>query len=126
MVVPALVDRRIVVIVIHRNRSAYPAHGRPTVLHICVHEIWHLIVDSYVIHLPNRQNYAVKASTVHSRDDQPAIVGNHKAVRVQRIDPDVVSIASPRHRSEDFSAVQRPVEVAARHQHFILVHGGDG
>src|SRR6185312_6103269 len=52
------------------------------------------------------------------------VIGQCKAVRVLRIDPDVVRIAAPRHCLERLTAVLRLPEAAVGNQYLIRIPGG--
>ena len=81
-----------------------PAHV-PVVLHIGINVVRNLVVHRHVVHLPDGQHHAMESAPVYGGDAQPAIVGNHKTLRVFRVHPNVVVVAAPMH----FLKILRPV-----------------
>ena len=76
-----------------------PRHHRAAhvavILHVAIEIVGNLIVHGDVVHLADGQYDAVEAATVQRGNNQPGVVGDHEAIRVDRIDPDVVGIAAP-------------------------------
>ncbi len=62
----------------------------------------------------------MEAAAVNRRDDHPAIIGNHEAVGIGRIDPDVVGIAAPADLAEILARIQRLVEGTVGDIHFVV------
>ena len=119
------------------THSAFPAHfGKTTqrqagtahvrsVLHVAVDVVGHLIVHGDVIHLADWQCHVMKSPPVNGGNIQPAIVGNHEAIRIQRVNPNIVIVATPRHFFECFTTVQRFQKAAIGHINFVFVSGRD-
>ena len=60
-------------------------------------------------------------SNVHS-----PIVSNDKAVWIERINPDIVSVSSPGNFLKNFSPVKRTVKTAIRHKYLIVASTRNG
>src|SRR5579862_247821 len=91
------------------NWHAGTAHV-PVVLHVAVEVIRNLVIDIDVIHLPDRQIHAMEAAAMNCSDVHAAVVGNHEAVGVVRINPYIVIVATPGNLSEVESSVEGSVE----------------
>ena len=70
--------------------------------------------------------HPVEAPAVYRCDGQPPVVGDHEPVGIGWIDPDIVVIAAPGHGAESLAAIERLVERAVGHQHFVLRRGRYG
>src|ERR1700736_2773603 len=67
----------------------------PVILHVAVEVIGNLVIHGDVVHLADGQGDTVESATVDRVDDHPAVIRNDEAIRIGRIDPDVVGIPSP-------------------------------
>ena len=84
-----------------------------------------MVVDGDVIHLANRELHAMEAAAVHGGDVQAAVIGDHEAIGILRIDPDVVVVAAPGHFLENFAAIERFEKAAIGDIHFVIVASGN-
>ena len=67
----------------------------------------------------------MKSAPMNSRNVHSSIVGNHEAVGVQRVDPDIVIVSPPRDFLKRFAAVQGFQKAAVGNIHFVVVSCGD-
>src|SRR5579864_2336197 len=88
----------------------------PVVLHVAVEVVRDLVVDVDVVHLANWKSSAVKTAAVHRRNAEAAVIGDHKAIGIGGIDPDIVRVSAPRDIFEVLAAVHGPVEGTAGHE----------
>ena len=104
------------------RRIARPAH-RAVVLPVAVDPVRHLVVGGDVVHLANRQHDLVEGPTMIGRDPHAAVARCNPMIRILWIHPDVVAIAASAAGvdSERLPSVERPVEAAVRHEHFVGV-----
>ena len=93
------------------DRHARAAHV-PVVLHVAVKVVRNLIVHGHVVHLADGQGDTMEAAPVDRRDDHPTVVGDHEAIGIGRIDPDVVGIAAPADFVKILARIQRLMEGA--------------
>ena len=68
----------------------------------------------------------MKSPPVNRGNTQPCVVGDHETIRIQRVNPDVVIVATPRHFLECFTAIQGFEKTAVGHVDFVIVSGRDG
>ena len=94
---------------------------RAVVLHIPVNVVRNLIIHGHVIHLPDGQLHAMESLSVHRRDIDSAIVGDHKAVWIHRVNPNIVVVAAPRNWVKCLAAIHGMQERAIRNQNFIFI-----
>ena len=105
----------------HR-RVRRPAH-RAVVLTVAVDPVRHPVVGADVIHLPDRQRHALAAR--RARNPRAAVVGQHEAAAVLRIDPDVVAVAAAAATASAAAkrdaAVARSMEAAVQDEQVIRI-----
>src|SRR5246500_5946368 len=87
----------------------------PVVLHIAVEVVRDLIVDVDVVHLADWKSSAVKTATVHRRNAEAAVIGDHKTIGIDGIDPDIVRVSAPGNILEVLASVHGPGEGTAGH-----------
>ena len=98
----------------------------PIVLHVAVEVVRNLVVNVDVVHLADGQSNAVKTAAVHGRNLHAAVVGDHEAIGIGGIDPDVVSVSAPRDVVKILACIQRLVEGTVRDVDFIVAAGRNG
>src|SRR5579863_1332621 len=98
------------------------------VLAISVNIIWNVVIGEGVVHLGDRKFVGLKTAFAIERDADAVIVGNHGAVGIERIVPDVMHI--PRWPGNIFgqriAAVTRVTDAHGHEENEVLVIGGHG
>src|SRR5690348_13246955 len=68
----------------------------------------------------------MESAAMNRGDVQAAVIGDHEAIGILRIDPDVVIVAAPGNFLEKFAAVERFEKAAVGDVDFVVVASGNG
>ena len=63
---------------------------------------------------------------MHRGDAHSTIVGNDKAVWIERINPDIVGVSAPRNFLKNLAPVERTVKTAIGHKYLIVASARNG